>query len=72
MAKKNSPSSPREKRLPASALFTTPLGKRELAEIEKLGKMRDSEIDFSDAPELKPSPQVVYVGRFYRPGKTTN
>ncbi len=31
--------------------------------------MPDSQIDFSDAPEGKPSPAEVHVGRFYRPIK---
>jgi len=50
MAKKKSVSSPREKRLPASALFTTPLRDRERTELESLAGMADSPIDYSDAP----------------------
>jgi uncharacterized protein (DUF4415 family) len=45
------------------------LGDQERSEIRKIGKMRDSDIDLSDAPEMKSFPQDVYVGRFYRPVK---
>jgi uncharacterized protein (DUF4415 family) len=31
--------------------------------------MRDSQIDFSDAPEGHPVPSEIHVGRFYRPMK---
>jgi uncharacterized protein (DUF4415 family) len=68
MAKKRSVSSRREKRVPASAAFTEPLSKRELAELAKLARMPDSKIDFSDAPE-RTRPARVLVGRFYRPVK---
>src|SRR5258708_6920652 len=68
MAKKQSVSSRREKRVPASALFTTPLTNRERAELEKLARMPDSSIDFSDAPESR-RPSKVLVGKFYRPVK---
>ena len=67
MAKKKSASSLREKRLPASALFTTPMRGR--AELERLAVMADSAIDFSDAPAMKALPPQVHVGRFYRPLK---
>src|SRR5438552_13680941 len=69
MAKKKSASSPRERRLTASALFTTPIRDRERAEIEKLSSMADSEIDYSDAPAMKSFPTDIHVGRFYRPVK---
>jgi uncharacterized protein (DUF4415 family) len=69
MAKKTSVSSQREKRLPASVLFTTPMRTREVAELKKLAAMPDSEIDDSDAPALKSFPVDVHVGRFYRPVK---
>ena len=69
MAKKKSASSPRERRLPASALFTSPLRDRERAELESLARRADSEIDYSDAPATKGVPSQVYVGRFYRPLK---
>ena len=69
MAKKKSASSPREKRLPASALFTSSLRDRERAELESLARRADSEIDYSDAPATKAALAQVYVGRFYRPLK---
>jgi uncharacterized protein (DUF4415 family) len=69
MAKKKSASSPREERLPASALFTSPVGSRERAEFERRSRTLDSKIDYSDAPVMKPLPADVYVGRFYRPVK---
>jgi uncharacterized protein (DUF4415 family) len=31
--------------------------------------MPDSEIDYSDAPEVIPDPSEIIVGRFYRPIK---
>ena len=49
MAKKKSALSPRERRLPASALFTTPPGRRERIELQALAGRPDSEIDYSDA-----------------------
>ena len=69
MAKKKSASSPRERQLPASALFTRPVGKRERRELEALARMPDSAIDFSDAPAVNALPPQVHVGRFYRPLK---
>jgi hypothetical protein len=60
---------PQEKRLHASALFTTPLRGRERAELETSAGRADSEIDYSDAPEVKSVPPHVYVGRFCRPVK---
>ena len=68
MAKKRSVSSRRERRVPASEVFTKALGKRELAELTKLAKMPNSKIDFSDAPESTRAGRVL-VGRFYRPVK---
>lgn len=68
MAKKKSASSPRERRVSASEIFTKPLSKRQQAELARLAEMPDSEIDFSDAPEVK-RPAEVFVGRFYRPVK---
>jgi hypothetical protein len=55
MAKKKS-ASPREKRIPASALFTSRLGNRERSELERLAAMPDSAIDYSDAPPAKLTP----------------
>lgn len=69
MAKKNSGLSPRERRLPASALFTSPLGRRERTELQALAGRTDSEIDYSDAPAIRAAPAHIYVGRFYRPVK---
>jgi uncharacterized protein (DUF4415 family) len=69
MAKKKSASSPREKRFPASVLFTRPLADRQRRELQRLRAMPDSEIDLSDAPPLEPLPSEVEVGRFYRPIK---
>ena len=37
--------------------------------MERLAKMPDSEIDFSDAPEVIPRPADIQIGRFYRPIK---
>ena len=68
MAKRKSVSSRREKRVPASAVFTKPLGVRERSELAKLARTPDSMIDFSDAPE-RTRPSRVVVGRFYRPVK---
>ena len=31
--------------------------------------MADSEIDFSDTPQMKSLPSRIYVGRFYKPIK---
>lgn len=69
MAKKKSVSSRREKRLPASALFTSPISERERRELRRVAAMPDARIDLSDAPEHQPWPPQVEVGRFYRPVK---
>ena len=69
MAKKKSASSRREKRTPASGLFTRPLTKRQRAEVEALARMPDSAIDYSDAPAMDRLPREIHVGRFYRPVK---
>lgn len=66
--KKKSASSPREKRLAASEVFTTPLSDREKSQLRKLANLPDSKIDLSDAPEAV-SPSHIEVGRFYRPVK---
>lgn len=68
MAKKQSASSRRAKRVPAKEIFTIPLSKRERTELSKLGRMPESKIDYSDVPELK-NPSKILVGRFYRPVK---
>ncbi len=69
MAKKKSASSPREKRISASVLFTKPLTERQRRELKHLAEMPDSEIDYSDAPEAYPLPSDIHVGKFYRPVK---
>src|ERR1700735_205550 len=69
MAKNGSELSPRERRIPASALFPTPLSDRQRRELERLARMPDSEIDYSDAAAMKSVPPRVQVGRFYRPIK---
>jgi uncharacterized protein (DUF4415 family) len=69
MAKKKSASSPRERRVPASALFTIPIGSRERAQLQRLARMPDSKIDLADVPEAKLPPPKLEIGRFYRPIK---
>lgn len=69
MAKKRSVSSRREKRIPASALFTRPLADRQRRELQTLRDVPDSDIDYSDAPERHPMAKETHVGKFYRPIK---
>ena len=69
MAKKKSASSRREKRVPASALFTTPITEKQRRELQRLAARPDSQIDFSDAPGGSPRTSGIEVGRFYRPIK---
>jgi uncharacterized protein (DUF4415 family) len=69
MVKKKSASSRQERRVPASALFTTPVTDRQRRELERLAARPDSQIDFSDAPEGSPRVSDIQVGRFYRPIK---
>jgi uncharacterized protein (DUF4415 family) len=69
MAKKKSASSRQEKRVPANALFTTPLSDKERRELKKLASLADSQIDYSDAPESQAAPPEIHIGRFYRPIK---
>jgi len=68
MKKKRSESSPREKRIEANVLFTTPLTEGQRKQLQKLAAMPDTTIDYSDAPEV-PIPSKVEIGRFYRPVK---
>ncbi len=68
MAKKKSASFRREKRVPANALLTTPITDHDRRSLQRLAKMPDSKIDFSDVPEAWPLPEAQ-VGRFYRPIK---
>jgi uncharacterized protein (DUF4415 family) len=69
MAKRKSVSSRQEKRVPANALFTTPISNKERRELKRLADRPDSGIDFSDVPERRPRVSDVEVGRFYRPIK---
>lgn len=70
IAKKRSVSSRQEKRVPASALFTTPISEKQRRELKRLAARPDSQIDFSDAPERQPrTSSDIQVGRFYRPIK---
>ena len=69
MAKKKSASSRQERRVPSNALFTTPVTDKQRRELERLAARPDSQIDFSDAPEVSPRTSDIQVGRFYRPIK---
>ena len=69
MVKEKSASSRQERRVPASALFTTPVTDKQRRELERLAARPDSQIDFSDAPEVSPRTSDIQVGRFYRPIK---
>lgn len=69
MAKKKPESSPREKRVAASELFTTQLTDKQRRDLERLARKPDRQIDRSDAPEIHPLPSEVHIGRFYRPIK---
>lgn len=66
--KKKSALSPREKRLPASEIFTTPLSEPERRQLRRLARLPDAKIDLSDAPEAVQLSKVE-MGRFYRPVK---
>ena len=69
MVKKKSVSFRQEKRVRASALFSTPLSDKERRELQRFADQPDSRIDYSDAPERMPRASNVQVGRFYRPIK---
>ena len=69
MAKRKSASSRHEKRVPASALFTKSIAEKQRRELERLARLPDEQIDYSDAPDVEQSPADVDVGRFYRPLK---
>jgi uncharacterized protein (DUF4415 family) len=69
MAKKKSASSRQERRVHASELFTTSITDQQRRELERVAARPDSQIDFSDAPEARPRPSEIEVGRFYRPIK---
>jgi uncharacterized protein (DUF4415 family) len=67
--KRKAASSRQERRLPASALFTTPITDKQRRELKRLAAQPDSQIDLSDAPEGRPRASDVEVGRFYKPIK---
>jgi uncharacterized protein (DUF4415 family) len=69
MARKKSASSRQEKRVPASAIFTGPLTKRQRRELKRVAALPDSQINYSDAPEGVRRASDIQVGRFYRPVK---
>ena len=70
MAKKKSASSRQEKRTQASELFTTRISEKQRRELQRLARMPDSRIDYSDTPEIaQASPPSMEIGRFYRPIK---
>ena len=69
MAKKKSASSLQGKRIPANEIFTTYITDRQQRELELLAAKPDSEIDYSDAPEVFPDAAEIQRGRFYRPIK---
>jgi len=48
-----------------------PLTSKQLENLRRLSKRPDSEIDFSDIPEIKSIPPGYVVGKFYRPRKTS-
>jgi uncharacterized protein (DUF4415 family) len=48
-----------------------PLTSKQLQNLRRLSKRPDSEIDFSDIPEIKSIPSGYVVGKFYRPRKTS-
>jgi uncharacterized protein (DUF4415 family) len=48
-----------------------PLTAKERKSLLKLAARPDSEIDFSDIPEIKELPPDYMIGRFYRPKKET-
>jgi uncharacterized protein (DUF4415 family) len=48
-----------------------PLTSKQLENLRRLSKRPDSEIDFSDIPEIKRIPPGYVVGKFYRPRKTS-
>jgi uncharacterized protein (DUF4415 family) len=48
-----------------------PLTSKQLENLRRLSKQPDSEIDFSDIPEIKSIPPGYVVGKFYRPRKTS-
>jgi uncharacterized protein (DUF4415 family) len=68
MKQKRSASSPREKRIAASVIFTKPPSKRQKAELVALTRRPDASIDYSDIPPVRTHGKLE-VGKFYRPIK---
>jgi uncharacterized protein (DUF4415 family) len=48
-----------------------PLSKKQLGNLRKLSMLPESEIDFSEIPEIKELPSDHVIGKFYRPKKTS-
>lgn len=46
----------------ASALFAIPLTESQKRSLRELAAMPDSEIDYSDAPQLEVAPAELFVG----------
>ncbi|HMD71530.1 MAG TPA: hypothetical protein VKF41_09315 [Bryobacteraceae bacterium] len=46
------------------------LSAEKLKQLQKLAAKPDSEIDFSDIPEIRQIPSDAVIGRFYRPRQT--
>src|ERR1039458_6886324 len=67
MVKKKSVSSRQEKRVLASALYTTPISEKQRRELKRLAARPDSQIDFSDAPERQPRGADVQGGPLFPP-----
>lgn len=63
---KNHPA-PQEVRHSAAELFNRPLTAKQRRSLKKLATKPDAEINYSDAPEVIPSPADIEVGRFCRP-----
>jgi uncharacterized protein (DUF4415 family) len=51
--------------------YMTKLTDKQLRKLRKLAKLPDSQIDFSDIPEIKTLPPEYVIGKFYRPKKTS-
>jgi uncharacterized protein (DUF4415 family) len=48
-----------------------PLTPKQLEHLRRLAKLPDTEIDFSDIPEIKELPPDYVIGKFYRPKKSS-
>jgi len=69
MAKKNSESSPHVVRYTSSELSTRPLSENDKQLLQRLAKMTDEDVDFSDIPPLDYPLGEWEIGKFYRPIK---